>query len=110
MTWTPEVDAPTELSGVLLRYATILVMEGVDRPTTVGEIVEAIEGFGVAVPERKGKWVSDALRCEQRKGRVRRVGRNQYIGGLALSDRTRRRATRAIITARTTGVGNLGLG
>jgi hypothetical protein len=109
MTWTIDTDNAPELRGLLLRYAAILVMEGVTRPTSVGEIVEAIERLGVRVPERKGKWVSDALRCEHRKGRVRRVGRDQYIGGTSLPGRTRRRARRALADARRTGIGSRAL-
>ena len=109
MAWTTDGNGGPELSGVLLRYAAILVMEGVTAPTTVGEIVEAIERLGVRVPERKGKWVSDALRCEHRKERVRRVGRNRYVGGQPLPDRTRRRARRALVEAQRTGLGNRSL-
>ena len=109
MEWTAECGDGPEVSGLLLRYAAILVMEGVTVPVRVSEIVEAIERLGVRVPERKGKWVSDALRCEQAKGRVRRVGRNRYVGGLSLSDRTRRRAHHALLEARRTGRGNKGL-
>lgn len=109
MAWKSDSTGGPELSGVVLRYAAVLVMEGVTRPTTVGEIVEAIERLGVRIPERKGKWVSDALRCEHKKGRVRRVGRNQYVGGLQLPDRTRRRARRALSEAQRTGLGNRSL-
>lgn len=69
-----------EVTGILLRYAVIVVMHGVTRPATVGQIVDAIERLGVEVPERKGKWVSDALRTEHKKGRVIRVGHNRYVG------------------------------
>ena len=105
MTWTPTTDnAPTdnapEVRGLLLRYAAILVLEGVTVPTSVAEIADAIERLGVRVPERKGKWVSDALRCEHRKGRVRRVGRDRYVGGVAIPEWTRRRARRALRDAR----------
>jgi hypothetical protein len=54
------------VTGLLLRHAVILVMEGVTVPVSVAEIVDAI-------------------------------------------DRTRRRATRAIVDARHTGIGNLSL-
>ena len=104
--WTTTARDGPVLTGLLLRYAAVLVMEGVSRPSTVGEIVAAIERLGVRVPERKGKWVSDALRCEQRKGRVVRVGRNRYIGGRPLPERTRRRARRALAEARRTGLGD----
>jgi len=97
------------VTGILLRYAVILVMEGVTTPVSVADIVRAIERLGVNVPERKGKWVSDALRTERKKKRVIRIGRDRYIGGLPLSERTRRRATRAIVEARHTGVGNRSL-
>ena len=103
--WTTNPGRPV-LTGLLLRDAAVLVMEGVTRPSTVGEIVEAIEQLGVRVPERKGKWVSDAVRCEQRKDRVIRVGRNRYVGGRPLPDRTRRRARRTLVEARRTGLGD----
>ena len=92
MTWTPTTDNAPEVRGLLLRYAAILVLEGVTVPTSVAEIADAIERLGVRVPERKGKWVSDALRCEHRKGR--------YVGGVAIPERTRRRARRALRDAR----------
>lgn len=88
-----------EVSGLLLRYAALVVMDGVTQPTSVAEITEAIERLGVRVPERKGKWVSDALRCEHRKGRIMRVGRNRYVGS-DIPKRTRQRAMRAILELR----------
>ncbi len=105
---TEQIHSPP-VTGLLLRYAVILVMEGVTTPVSVADIVRAIERLGVSVPERKGKWVSDALRTEHKKQRVIRIGRDRYVGGLPLSERTRRRATRAIVEARHTGVGNRSL-
>ena len=109
MAWTTDINGGPELSGLLLRYAAVLAMEGVTRPTSVREIVAAIERHGLRVPERKGKWVSDALRTECRKGRVVRVGRDRYVGGMPLPERTRRRARRALGEAQRTGVGNKSL-
>lgn len=101
--------AGPELSGILLRYAAALVMQEVTRPTSVAEIAEAIERLGVRIPGRKGKTVSDALRWEQRNGRVVRVGRDRYVGGAPMPRSTRSRARKAIADARRTGLGNKGL-
>ncbi|MDW3219269.1 MAG: hypothetical protein R8F63_11720 [Acidimicrobiales bacterium] len=75
-------------------------------PATVGEIADAMERFGVRPPERRGKWVSDALRTEVRKGRIVQVGRNRYVGGLAPSTRTRSRIRSALREAAHRGIGD----
>ncbi|GJM38174.1 MAG: hypothetical protein DHS20C19_15410 [Acidimicrobiales bacterium] len=84
-----------EVTGILLRYALLDVMHGVAQPASIDEIVRAIEGLGVEIPARKGKWVSDALRTEHKKGRIIRVGRNRYVG-TEIPRSTRYRAKRSI--------------
>lgn len=110
---TSEIDqnhaAGPELSGILLRYAVALVMQGVTTPTSVAAIADAVEGMGVRVPGRKGKSISDALRWEHRNGRVVRVGRDRYVGGAPMPRSTRSRARKAIADARRTGLGNKSL-
>lgn len=101
-------DRPLEVTGVLLRYAILLIMEGVTRPATVSDIAASIRRLGVVAPEREGKWISDALRTEHRKGRVVRVGHDQYVGGEPLPERTRSRARSSISQARRIGIGNKG--
>ncbi len=48
---------------------------------TVGEIVEALGRVGVDVPGRESKTISDALRWEIQKGRVRRTAPATYEFG-----------------------------
>ena len=98
-THIPRPPEQPEVTGLSLRYAALLVMDGVREPTSVQAIALAIERLGVRVPDRKGKWVSDALRCEHRRGRILRVGRDQYVG-TRLAERTRRRAARQILDLR----------
>ncbi|MDW3219871.1 MAG: hypothetical protein R8F63_14750 [Acidimicrobiales bacterium] len=95
MNWRTRMPYRPEVTGILLRYALLDVMHGVTQPTSVDEIVHAIERLGVTIPERKGKWVSDALRTEHKKGRIIRVGRNRYVG-TEIPRSTRYRAKRAI--------------
>ena len=46
---------------------------------TVGEIVEALRRDGVDVAGRASKTISDAVRWEVRRGRVRRVAPATYV-------------------------------
>ncbi|MBS4728964.1 hypothetical protein MSM1_11695 [Mycobacterium sp. SM1] len=68
------------LRGIELRYTltTHLFDYG---PATITNLVEALasQGFDVAQPAPKS--VSDAMRWEMRRGRVRRLGRGRYGPG-----------------------------
>jgi hypothetical protein len=65
------------LRGIELRYAlTMNLFQG--GPATVADLIAALEVQGFAPDGRPSKSVSDALRCERRRGRVRRVGRGRY--------------------------------
>jgi hypothetical protein len=68
------------LQCIELRYAltTYLLQHG---PTTVNELVEAMEWQGFHIDGRPSKQVSDALRWERRRGRVRRLARGLYAPG-----------------------------
>ncbi|TSD94431.1 hypothetical protein FOS14_20645 [Skermania sp. ID1734] len=65
------------IRGINLRYALTqqLFDEG---PQTVAELVKALEEQGFQFPGRASKAVSDALRWEIRRSRVRRLGRSNY--------------------------------
>jgi hypothetical protein len=68
------------LRGIELRY--VLTMHLVRRgQSTISELRDALtfHGFTVATPAPKS--VSDALRWERRRGRVRRLGRGLYGPG-----------------------------
>ena len=65
------------LRGIELRYVLSLHLS-VHGPATVTELLDvlAFHGFSVASPAPKS--VSDALRWERRRGRVRRLARGLY--------------------------------
>jgi hypothetical protein len=68
------------LRGIELRY--VLTMQlAVHGSATITELLNALafHGFDVARPAPKS--VSDALRWERRRGRVRRLGRGLYGPG-----------------------------
>jgi hypothetical protein len=68
------------LQGIELRYALTqyLFQHG---PTTVADLIEALDYQGFAIHGRASKTVSDALRREMVNGRVRRLKRGRYGPG-----------------------------
>jgi hypothetical protein len=74
------MDSRHQLQGLELRYAlTMYLLQ--HGPTTVGELVDAMEWQGFAIGGRASKQISDALRWERRRGRVRRLARGLYGPG-----------------------------
>jgi hypothetical protein len=74
------MDSKHQLQGIELRYAlTMYLLQ--HGPTTVSELIEAMEWQGFAIRGRASKQVSDALRWERRRGRVRRLARGLYGPG-----------------------------
>jgi hypothetical protein len=71
----------TPIDSWNFRYAATLVLRDAPGPLGLEEIARGLEAMGIEVPERRSKRVSDALRTEQRKGRVVRVGRGVYRTG-----------------------------
>jgi hypothetical protein len=74
------MNGPIVLKGIELRYllTTNLAVHG---PAHVYEMIELLEYQGFVVAGRPAKTVSDALRWEMRRGRVRRLRRGQYGPG-----------------------------
>jgi hypothetical protein len=69
-----------QLQGIELRYAlTMYLLQ--HGPTTVRELIEAMEWQGFVIGGRASKQISDALRWERRRGRVRRLARGLYGPG-----------------------------
>lgn len=68
------------LHGRDLRYVLTIWLFTVGEQS-VDELVAAVRGGGFDVEGRPSKAVSDALRWEVRRGRVRRVGRGRYARG-----------------------------
>ncbi|WP_101949325.1 hypothetical protein [Mycobacterium sp. 3519A] len=83
------------LRGIELRYAlTMYLLQ--HGPTTVDELIEALEWQGFEIPGRASKQVSDALRWERRRGRVRRIARGLYGPGFVPRGTEHRIYTRVI--------------
>lgn len=69
------------LSGIELRYVLTRALT-VGGPMTVAELVSELDRQGFNVKGRPTKVVSDALRWERRRGRVRRLGHGLYGPGV----------------------------
>ncbi|PRC41928.1 hypothetical protein C6A85_000000113130, partial [Mycobacterium sp. ITM-2017-0098] len=65
------------LRGTDLRYVITdhLLRHG---PQTIADLLEQLDYHGFEVKNPASKRVSDALRCEVRHGRVRRLRRGRY--------------------------------
>ncbi len=61
--------------GVRLRHVICARLLEEQSAVTVPEIAAMVEAFGLSIPGRSGKVMSDALRWEVRKGRVVRLER-----------------------------------
>jgi hypothetical protein len=68
------------LRGIELRYALTMHLVNQGR-STIKELVEGLAYHGFQVDKPAGKSVSDALRWERRRGRVRRLARGVYGPG-----------------------------
>jgi len=87
------------LTGPQLRYALIVLLVEARREVTTSELVAGLDANGFRVRGRPSKAVSDALRWEVRRGRVRRCGRGVYAAG-AMSRATAWRMTQRVRTLR----------
>ncbi|WP_297729103.1 hypothetical protein [Mycobacterium sp.] len=65
------------LQGIELRYVLTMHLAH-NGPATIAEMVDALNAQGFCVPGRASKVISDALRWEMGRDRVRRVGRGRY--------------------------------
>jgi hypothetical protein len=75
------METPHRLQGIELRYVlTMYLLQ--HGPTTVDDLIDAIRWQGFDVNGRASKLISDALRWERRRGRVRRLARGLYGPGL----------------------------
>jgi len=70
-----------ELHGRELRYRLTLLLRDASRPMTVRDLVARFECADVMIAGRPSKTISDALRWEIRRGRVRRTARSTYATG-----------------------------
>ncbi len=65
------------LRGTDLRYALTRILS-ICGPLTVAELVDELHYWGFTVAGRPSKTVSDTLRWEMRRERVRRSDRGRY--------------------------------
>ena len=79
------------LSGLELRYVlTDVICGSGDRVWSVADLASSLNDAGFVLSGRASKAISDALRWEIGRGRVRRVGRGVYVAG-SMPGATRRR-------------------
>ncbi|OBF80022.1 hypothetical protein A5791_00505 [Mycobacterium sp. 852002-51163_SCH5372311] len=66
-----------QLQGIELRYVLTMYLSQ-NGPATIVELIDALDRYGFCVRGRPSKAVSDALRWEIGRHRVRRLGRGMY--------------------------------
>lgn len=69
------------IRGLRLRELLVLILLRQAAPMTVAALAAAVDACGFRIDGRAGKVVSDQLRYEVARGRVRRVGRGMYVTG-----------------------------
>lgn len=65
--------------GLRLRELLVLILLREAAPMTIAALAAAVEARGFRIEGRAGKVVSDQLRYELARGRVRRLGRGLYV-------------------------------
>ena len=65
------------LRGIELRYVLTMHLAR-NGPATIAEMMDALDAQGFCVSGRASKAISDALRWEMGRERVRRLGRGLY--------------------------------
>lgn len=85
----PSPDAD-HIRGRVLRFLVTRELERARQPMALPEIIERLERYGFTILGRASKTVSDSLRWEIAKGRVRRTGRGVYAYGTAPRSTLRR--------------------
>ncbi len=77
-----DISAPRGLvlRGTGLRYVLVRLLQLIG-PATVPELADGLHRWGFAVEGRPSKTISDALRWERRRDRVRRLDRGRYRAG-----------------------------
>lgn len=89
MTWRTETEQSHVLSGRSLRF---LVLDEIRsrRSMTVAEMAVFVAESGFAIRGRPSKVISDSLRWEVARGRVKRVRRGVYVYGRPPTSTARR--------------------
>ncbi len=83
---------PHDLRGADLRFSLLTILHRARRPCSIAELHDHLLELGLVVGGADpAKTISDVLRHETHKGRVRRVRRGWYEEGRARPDTTTRR-------------------
>ncbi len=88
------VARPELVSARQLRYLLVAELTGTGRAMTIPELIAALTGHGFVLGSSANKVISDTLRWQVAKGRVRKVRRGVYAAG------TMPRSTKAWIKGR----------
>lgn len=110
MTSNGVAEAAVWSSDLVARRVLSWYVISAGRVVTVAELVRWLDELGAAPPGRASKVVSDKLRADVARGRLRRVGRGRYLGGWVPNTRWRRMqasAHEAISSARAAGSAQL---
>jgi hypothetical protein len=99
--------SPILLRGTDLRYVLTRMLQLLG-PLTVAELVAELNLWGFTVNGRPSKTVSDTLRWEMRRDRVRRRGRGRYQQG-AVPRSTEHRIIMRVRALREEGLARQGL-
>jgi hypothetical protein len=86
---------PKPIYGVGLRFLIVDELRSSRQPVTVGQLAERLQHQGFTFNTRPSKAISDSLRTELRKGRVRRTARGVYLYITATRSTLRRIRTMA---------------
>lgn len=78
------------LRGTNLRYVLTRYLQ-LNGPTTVADLVVALDDWGFTVAGRPSKAISDALRWERVRDRVRRRSRGRYVATVGIPRGTEHR-------------------
>lgn len=81
MTSNVVAEAAVWSSDLVARRVLSWYVISAGRVVTVAELVRWLDDLGATPPGRPSKFVSDKLRADVARGRLRRVGRGRYLGG-----------------------------
>ncbi len=87
------------LRGIELRYVLTRYLQ-LNGPNTVAGLIAALAEWGFVVPGRPSKAVSDALRWERSRDRVRRLGRGHYAATRGIPRGTEHRIDQRVLALR----------
>jgi len=97
---TRHMPTATQVSAITLRSLLVTILLAHGGPCSVAQLTNALAAHGVVTKGRPSKAISDALRWEISRGRVRRVGRGAYVASVVprtTAWRMRQRSATAVL-------------